>query len=142
MRVFKLIPLVVLVGLLFFGVAFATDFLAGNPATHRQYTDTRTNFYLVDKNNPFSEAAEVTGWSVYAKHSRPIKFLIYRNDAVNWSVVYTSDVVTPAQINLTSIQLKHRLMLKQGIMLVSGRAVQGVRWLSICLLVNLGTEET
>lgn len=90
--------------------------LAGNDATSRAYTDGRTNFYLVDTNNPFAYDAKVTGWNIYASQSRPMGFMVYRYDGATRSVVYNGSLapVTPTAGQVNPYSLASPLEVHKG----------------------------
>lgn len=67
----------------------------GNTVDDKPYVDSRSNFYLVDTNNPINGIGEVTGWEIWAENTLPVQLIIYRKTADSWSIVGQSEVKTP-----------------------------------------------
>ncbi len=97
-------------------VGAADGYLAGNDAISRANTDSRTNFYLVDQNNPFDFDSMVTEWNIYASRSRTVGFMIYRYASSTWSVVYngTSDLKTPTVGEINTYTLTTPVAVQAG----------------------------
>lgn len=92
--------------------------LAGNDVIDRTLPDTRTNFYLIDTNNPFDFDCGVTGWNIYADASVPVGFMIYRLTGSTWSVIYngsgSADLKTPVADQVNSYSLSTPIQVKAG----------------------------
>ncbi|MBN2182534.1 MAG: hypothetical protein JW715_11530 [Sedimentisphaerales bacterium] len=78
----------------------APGVIAGNDVIDRTSgPDSWANFYLMDRNNGFSEDSFMTGFSVYIKEKNseinPFEFLVYAETIGGWEVVYRSGVITP-----------------------------------------------
>ncbi|MDJ0660789.1 MAG: lamin tail domain-containing protein [Crocosphaera sp.] len=67
----------------------------GNNIIHRQFTDTASNFYLVDTNNAINLDGYVNSWKIWADNNLPVQLVIFRQDGNNWSIVGRSEQVTP-----------------------------------------------
>ena len=89
--------------------------LAGNDAIDRAYVDSRTDFYLVDTNNPFQYDCIVNNWTIYAASSSPVGFMIYRHDGGTWSVVYngSTELKTP-NTGLNTYSIGDPVQVKSG----------------------------
>ena len=78
------------------GITYLTKngslFTVGNDATERLITDTRTNFTIIDTNNPSSEFGALNTFSYYAANTNSFRFvLVDELDVVQW----VSDSITP-----------------------------------------------
>ena len=95
-RILMAVSLGAIFALMMIGGASAADgnTVAGNSVIDRPELDGWTDFYLVDKNNSFDLNGTVTQWEVYARNTNQVQLVIYRNSG-GWSVVGTSDAVTP-----------------------------------------------
>ncbi|MBE9058362.1 LamG-like jellyroll fold domain-containing protein, partial [Sphaerospermopsis sp. LEGE 08334] len=89
------------------------DLTGGNELKSRGVCDTRTNFYLVDTNNPININGNINGWEVWADTIAPLQLIIYRKDGSSWSVVDKSDTKTPV-VGLNQFSLSTPMTVKQG----------------------------
>lgn len=91
--------LVLTMGLLPTAVMASPGVIAGNAVIPRDYgPDSWSNFYLMDRNNGFSEDSVMTGFSVYVGRLSPFEFMVYAENGDGWEVVYRSGVITPAEM--------------------------------------------
>ncbi|MFM6039522.1 MAG: LamG-like jellyroll fold domain-containing protein, partial [Sphaerospermopsis kisseleviana] len=89
------------------------DLTGGNELKSRGVCDTRTNFYLVDTNNPININGDINGWEIWADTTAPLQLIIYRKDGSSWSVVGKSDMKTPV-VGLNQFSLSTPMTVKQG----------------------------
>ncbi len=90
-----------------------SELVGGNPVTHRGISDTRTNFYLVDTNNPLNADGEVNSWEIWAEKTLPVQLIIYRKEVYSWSVVGKSEVKTPVA-GFNQFSLSAPIAVKKG----------------------------
>jgi len=78
------------------GISYSTkgsSFTVGNDDTVRPYTDSYSNFTIIDTNNSSSELGLLNTFSYYAKNSNPFRFvLVDESDVVQW----VSAEITPS----------------------------------------------
>ncbi|QYX31207.1 lamin tail domain-containing protein [Sphaerospermopsis torques-reginae] len=91
----------------------SNDLTGGNELKSRGVCDTRTNFYLVDTNNPININGDINGWEIWADTIAPLQLIIYRKDGSSWSVVGKSDTKTPV-VGLNQFSLSTPMTVKQG----------------------------
>lgn len=69
--------------------------LAGNDVIDRPEIDDRSDFYILDSNNPFQSNALVSDWEVFANTASPIELVLYRKLSSSYTVVGRSGLETP-----------------------------------------------
>ncbi|MDP3882876.1 MAG: hypothetical protein Q8Q48_02365 [Candidatus Staskawiczbacteria bacterium] len=90
---FTLSALLVVVFMPKVGNVTASSFSLGNDATGRSQLDSRSNFTVLDTNNPSAMEGQITGFSYYATNTNSFRFVLVDNaDMVKW----VSDEITPA----------------------------------------------
>ncbi|MDJ0843249.1 lamin tail domain-containing protein [Crocosphaera sp.] len=85
----------------------------GNDLIHRQFTDSASNFYLVDTNNAINVDGYVNYWKIWADNNLPVQLVIFRQDGNNWSIVGRSEQVTP-KTGLNELTLSSPIAVKAG----------------------------
>src|SRR5688572_11778979 len=65
----------------------------GNPTIARTFTDTYSNFTIIDTNNSVLADGEITSFSYYAANTNPFSFVLVNSANV---VEYVSPLITPA----------------------------------------------
>jgi len=76
---------------------FTTKADLGNPTVNGDNVDTRSNFSIVDTNNPANENGYVTSFQYYASNQNPFEFILVGPDNV---VEWISPTITPASTGL------------------------------------------
>ena len=69
--------------------------VGGNDVVTREFADGIENFSVLDTNNPFNAAGEVTTWEVWVRETRQVQLVIYRKTGDVFEVVGTSRTETP-----------------------------------------------
>jgi hypothetical protein len=87
--------------------------MGGNDVIHRQFTDSASNFYLVDTNNAINADGNIHSWKIWADRSLPVQLVIFRQDGNNWSIVGRSEQVTP-KTGLNELTLSDSIAVKAG----------------------------
>jgi len=90
-----------------------TKITGGNTPTKYGISDSKTNFYLVDTNNPITGKGELTGWNIWAEKTLPVQLIIYRKEANAWSIVGKSKLETPV-VGSNEFSLATPIKVQQG----------------------------
>ena len=69
--------------------------VGGNDVVAREFHDGIENFSVLDTNNPFNAAGEVTTWEVWVSETRQVRLVIYRKTGDVFEIVGTSETETP-----------------------------------------------
>jgi hypothetical protein len=102
----------IVLGTLGVASANAGTITGGNPAINASVTDSYANFSILDSNNPISGNGELTSWSFYASNANPVELLIYGTNALGYTIVGQSALVTP-NVGLNILPLNN-LPVQQG----------------------------
>ncbi len=95
--------------------ANSSGLVAGNDVEDRSNgPDSWVNFYIVDTNNPFNADGRATQWEIYVGRIMPVQLYIYRYDGSAWSVVGTSDVITPTTLGTNTYPLTTPITVQAG----------------------------
>ncbi|MBG0749194.1 MAG: lamin tail domain-containing protein [Planktothrix agardhii KL2] len=85
----------------------------GNELKKREISDSRTNFYIVDTNNPININGDLNAWEIWADTTASVQLIIYRKEAGSWSVVGKSDLKTPV-VGLNQFTISTPITVKKG----------------------------
>lgn len=88
-----------LLGMTLLGVALAQSGFAitgGNAVISRTFTDTSSNFAVVDLNNPINAGGQITQWQIFATNTNAVALLLYHpTGGSNYTLLGQSSQVTP-----------------------------------------------
>ena len=98
--------LLTILGGLAIPLVFATTVLAadptiGNDVASRPYTDTYSNFVIIDTNNPADATGEIQTFRYYASALKPFRFLLVDG---SWSVMWVGDEITPSELGVNTYE--------------------------------------
>lgn len=108
--------LLTILGGLAIPLVFATTVLAadptiGNDVASRPYTDTYSNFVIIDTNNPADATGEIQTFRYYASALKPFRFLLVDG---SWSVMWVGDEITPSELGVNTYEPSSPVHVESG----------------------------
>ena len=107
--------------------------VGGNDVVDREFHDQSIeNFSVLDTNNPFNAAGEVTTWEVWVSETRQVRLVIYRKTGNVFEVVGTSGTETPV-LGFNQFTTSIQVLAGDFVGLVNNRVVYDSSEGDVCL---------